>query len=177
MIKKIFIFVVFMSLLMGYEPEVDEKTAFEMLLFKTGVTSLSKDFETEKVNIANNTQEIENLKKDVQHLLQENMKLKLGVSESSLEDENKILKEQVEKLQKQLALKNEIKEKDNKVIKAVVWDSVASSVKAPYPNSKKVKYYHKGDILQIEFCNRYGWCKIAQNKEYIAKYKIYFTKD
>jgi regulator of replication initiation timing len=178
MIKQVFVSLLFINALMAYEPDVDEKTAFEMLLFKTGVTSLSKDFEIEKANIEHNTQEIENLKKEVKYLLEENIKLKLGASDSSLEDENKILKAQLQKLQKQLSLEStkQIKSK-NKFLKAIVWDSVASSVVSPYSNSKKVNYYHKGDHLEIDFCNRYDWCKIAKKKEYIAKYKIYFTKD
>jgi regulator of replication initiation timing len=181
MIKVLYISLLIASTyLMAYESEVDEKTAFEMLLFKTGVTSLSKDFEIEKENIENNTQEIENLKKNVKYLLEENMKLKLGIKDSSLEDENKILKAQLEELQKQLNNKQEkviVNKNESKFIEAVISDLIASSVIAPYPNSKKATYYNKGDILQIEFCNRYGWCKIAQKKEYIAKYKIYFTKD
>ena len=164
----------------GYEQQVDDKTAFEMLLFKTGVTSLSKDFEIEKENISNNRKEIENLKKEVQYLLQENMKLKLGVQDSHLEDENKMLKNQLEKLKMELTIQNtnnETKqEQKDEYLDAIVSDNLASSVLTPYPNSKKVKFYTKGDTLKIEFCNKYGWCKIVDKNEYIAQYKIYFTK-
>jgi regulator of replication initiation timing len=154
--------------LLAYD-DIDTKTAFDVLMFKTGVTSLTKDFENEKINISNNSKEIEILKKEVQYLLQENMKLKLGAGDSKLEDENRILKDQLEKLK--------TSQHKTKYLNAIVSDKIASSVASPYPNSEKVKYYNKSDPLKIDFCNKFGWCKIANKNEYIAQYKIYFITE
>lgn len=64
--------------------DIENSTMFEVLMFKSGVTSLTKDFENEKENINKNTEEIEKLKKEVKYLLQENIKLKFNVGNDGI---------------------------------------------------------------------------------------------
>lgn len=156
--KSVLFICLFTLQLFSYEDHVDSKTAFEMLLFKTGVSSLSKDFEIEQENIQKNTNDIETLKKQVQYLLNENMKLKLHANSDNFQ-----------------AVKSKVVIK--KYLSAKIYDLKASSVEHPYPNSAVKNVYFQGDIIQIEFCNKYGWCKLKNKNEYIAKYKIVVIKD
>ena len=182
--KKIILVIYITIFSFAYEEPVSDQTAFEVLLFKTGVTSLTKDFELEKENIANNTKEIKALKKEVQFLLQENLKLKLQTknSDTTFESENQLLKKELERLQKKLDKENTPEtqiQNTQDFILAKVYDTKASSINAPFPNAKKVTFYTKDSLLQLEWCNKYGWCKILSKEEYIAQYKLYFieTKD
>ena len=182
--KKLFLFHFLFISLFAYE-DVDNKTAFDVLMFKSGVMSLTKDFENEKENIASNTKEIETLKQEVQYLLQENMKLKLGVQDTNLQNENNKLKEQIlnlkNRLNKTIVLegfnKKEIHELNN-IKKTIVRIGHPNGMSLNMPNDiigKPVFKYDRNSSLELDYCDQYDWCKIAGKNEYIPKYKLIFA--
>jgi len=167
--------------ILAYEETVEEKTALNTLFIKMGITSLTKDFELEKENILQNTNDIEELKKQVQYLLQENMKLKLQVKDSVFSDENKSIQEQlvsqkqvIETPKKQLK-QIYYKSSDESILrKAVISLASASIVETPYPNAKTIATLNKDTLIKITSCDRYGWCKLYERDGYIAMYKLRF---
>jgi ribosomal protein L4 len=149
-----------------------------MFLFKIGVTSLINDFEKEKKNIKQNSNDIEMLKKDIKYLLQQNIKNKLVVKndtsilpQTNTKDEITILKNKIKKLNQYIKT---LKQPQNtNFIKAYIDVSKASLKNSPYQNGKVIKYVYQDDILYLDGCDKYGWCKIKDKKEYIPKFKLY----
>ena len=43
----------------------------------------------------------------------------------------------------------------------------------PYSiNELYLKRYEYGENLSIDYCNKYGWCKLKDKKEYVAEYLL-----
>ena len=170
----LFIFI-FSAQVFAYEETVEEKTALNTLFIKMGITSLTKDFELEKENILQNTNDIEELKKQVQYLLQENMKLKLQVKETGIGDENISIQKEVKKTPKKQLKQISYKNSDDSILrKAVISLTSASIIETPYPNSKTIAILNKDDLIKIRSCDKYGWCKLYERDGYIAMYKLRF---
>lgn len=169
--------------LVAYEQPVEEQKALEALFIKMGITSLTKDFEIEKENILQNTNDIEELKKQVQYLLQENMKLKLEVKDTTMSDENKLLKQKLEKLQETIEAKdtliNNTKNQSNTTNDyktAIITSENGLIVQTPYPSSEQIGMFDQNTMIKIESCDKYGWCKLFENDGYIAIYRIRFIQ-
>ena len=161
----------------------ETKSALEMFMFKIGITSLTYDLENEKKNIYNNSSEIEQLKKDIKYLLEQNIKNKLVIKDDEplmissgpdkdiekLKAENKKLKLYIKKIEN----KNRTKiKKRAKGISAIVDVPKVSIKKRPFQNGAIVRYLYQNDIVDIESCDRYGWCKLQDKEEYIPKFKL-----
>jgi len=91
--------------------------------------------------------------------------------------ENKIKAKKVNvvsKIQKSTkSKKTEKKKKKKKKTKyKVVFTKKAAIHVKPDGRSKISRYVKYGDILEIQKCTYYDWCRIQGKREYIAKYKI-----
>lgn len=173
------IVLIFCSIYLFAYNDIDNKTAFEMLMFKSGVTSLTKDFEIEKDNIQKNSNDIEVLQKEVEYLLKENMKLKLGSQDINLQEENKLLKQELEKLKvmienQTLPKRKKVHSSNQKQIMVRIGHNNGTSYREAHPNSNHVYTYERNSVIKIEYCDKFGWCKIQNKDEYLPKYKLIF---
>ena len=188
--KKI-VLILFLSLSIFANENNKTKTALEMFMFKIGITSLTYDLENEKKNIFNNSSEIKALKDDIRYLLEQNIKNKLVIKDDTtlaIEDnksedfnklkiENRKLKRYIKKLESKYKEKTVKKKNISKFKKAFVDVEKVSIKEIPFQNGKILKYLYQNDIVYIDSCNRYGWCKLENNGGYIPKYKLKFMKD
>jgi len=89
--------------------------------------------------------------------------------------ENKIKEKKVNvvsKIQKRTKSKKIEKKKIQKPKYKVVFTKKAALHVKPDGRSKISRYVQYGDILDIQKCTYYDWCRIQGKREYIAKYKI-----
>ncbi len=161
------------------------KNALEMFMFKVGITSLTYDLENEKKNIFNNSSEIEQLKKDIKYLLKQNIKNRLVIKEdislpinntqnkdiTNLKLENEKLKLYIQKLEN----KNKVTKSIEKIVVKINVQKV-STRKIPFQNGEIIRYLYLNDIIKIENCDKYGWCKLQDKEEYIPKFKLEFIR-
>lgn len=165
------------------QEELPKATQLEMFLFKIGFTSLLEDFEKEKDITSLNTDDIKQLQKNVKYILQIMNKNKLEEQSSfqtlNNKNEDRLLLE-IQSLRDELnLLKLDIKSKKEKhkelskvkIIKVRVKE--ANTRKSPFIDSKVIDKLYFGEIVDIEFCNSYGWCKLKNKKQYIAKFLLY----
>ncbi len=132
-----------------------DQTATEAFLLKIGITSLDHTVKKHDTKIDQNQKDIEALKRDVRYLMQENLKLKLKIK-----DDNPPMIHTIVPTNNNTTLKFRV---------GVVKSTLRAS---PIPNAKIVGYVYKNDIVYIEFCNKFGWCKIKNKMQYIPKYKL-----
>lgn len=154
--KKLILYILLLTQVIANE----DKSSTEAFLLKLGISSLINDFEYEKQNINQNSQDIESLKRDIKYLMQENLKLKLNIKDDIL-----IEQKVVSVIQK----KKEITTKMLKLRVAVPKTSIKNS---PYEKATIIRYIYKDEILIFENCNDFGWCKIKNKNEYIPKFKL-----
>jgi len=121
-------------------------------------------------SISNSTDELallkaenERLKKYLQTLENEKVKRIENTKRIKVLEKSIIAKKEIEKQKKA---------KMPKVKYRVVYLKDADIHKKSSATSKIVRYVKYGDILDIQKCTYYGWCKLKGKKEYIAKYKI-----
>jgi vacuolar-type H+-ATPase subunit I/STV1 len=181
------IWLLFLSIsLMG--ENVDTKTAFETLIIKTGIESMMQDIQREKNITRANTQDIEELKKNVKYLMEQALKQKIIEEEKpslsiqddeemeQLKKENQALKEYIKQIQHNNKLTPpKIQSAINQMVAKVIHEK-ASLKQTPFQNALVVRYVHYGDLLEIGECDKYGWCKVKGKDEFIPKYKLKFER-
>ena len=255
--KNIILIILIVCSLNAEDKVANKPTELEMFLFKIGFTSLVNDFEKEKEIRTLNTDDIKQLKENIEFILQKLNKdnLEKVVTTKAISSQNEIkLLEEIQTLRDELnLLKNEVKnqipvgdlgipkeeiQKENqkteakeiqnkevkqqkvktikakvipkkvpkkvvkkvpkkvveKVLKKVVKSSDSKRVVTqreantlkpilvrvqkvktkigPFKTTRDVNTLYYGDTVKIEFCNKYGWCKIKGKNEYIAKYSL-----
>ncbi len=159
-------------------------TELEMFLFKIGFTSLLEDFGTEKNNIKLNTTDINELKANVQYILQQMNKNKLQEITPKIQGQSDNIKlmQEIEKLKKDIRLlkkqkttqtlpKRKIYKNTIQQAKLVVNQSTIR-VKPSY-DSQVIRTINRNTILTIISCNKFSWCRISDGG-YIAKLKLKF---
>jgi len=114
-----------------------------------------KTLENEKIKRLENSKRIKDLEKSVN----ENKKIINSVKKEKKKVIVKKILAKKKKVKKQLRYK-------------VAYIKKTAIHKKPMVESKIVRFVKYGDILDIQNCSYYGWCKIRGKKEYIAKYKI-----
>ncbi|HIP11328.1 MAG TPA: hypothetical protein EYG97_04840 [Arcobacter sp.] len=80
-------------------------------------------------------------------------------------------------IQKKQEVKNSKVMKKAKTFYKVAFTKTVALYKKPYSSSKISRYVKYGDILDIQKCTYFDWCKIRGKREYIAKYKIKKIKE
>ncbi len=182
--KIFFMIILSLNVLLANEVNTNivKTSELELFLFKVGFESLLKDVDTTKNKTSLNESEIEKLKSNIEIIMEEVYKnkkvLKIDSSNIVLESSNKndkelkILKEEIQILKtqmKELISKN-ISKKTNIKEFAIIRVKFASIRKKPFSNAQVLYKLKKGNKIYIEFCDKYGWCKLKNENKYIARY-------
>jgi hypothetical protein len=130
------------------QPE-EQATQLEMFLFKIGFTSLLNDFTNEKNKLQLNSNDIHKLKADIQYILRQMNKNKLS--------ERRTLSA--------IDMGNEDELFQINYFEAYIREE-------PYGKSKIIRQVPFGELLDISFCDQYGWCKIKNKEEYIPRFVL-----
>ncbi len=178
----------FFSLVFASENKVVKTSELELFLFKIGFESLLKDVEITKGKSELNEEGLKKLNKKIEYIMSQMKQNKILVQEDTSDkssissDEIQALKVQIQNLQKQVnLLKNQevthssynFKKKNSKRIAFVNIGSVSAREK-PMLSSKKVKEIKRSESLEIDYCDRFQWCKVKGEKLYIPKYLLKF---
>ena len=174
----------------------------ELFLFKVGFESLLKDVDLTKNKAEINEEELKKLSSKVELIMNEIYKERRvinGENNSSftlnnsnneeienLKNEIALLKTQMQELSKnKIENKEEItvdikKEQNDKIlenqkeetqIKIVAVDN--SNIRnEPSTQAEIVEVVKKDTQLQIEFCDKYDWCKLKDEEKYISKFLL-----
>ena len=174
----------------------------ELFLFKVGFESLLKDVDLTKNKTEMNEEELKKLSSKVELIMNEIYKERRvinGENNSSftlnnsnneeienLKNEIALLKTQMQELPKnKIENKEEIsvdikKEQNDKIlvtqkeetqIKIVSVDN--SNIRnEPSTQAEIVEVVKKDTQLQIEFCDKYDWCKLKDEEKYISKFLL-----
>lgn len=162
----------------------------ELFLFKIGFESLLKDVDATKSKTNLNEEELKKLNSKIEIIMNEIYKDKrvlqsdnntVQITNSSNNNEElKLLKKEIELLKIQM---NELKNVKEKIIEKTT-DEIKKSNKVeikvelanlrdkPTSSSNIIDVLVKGDLLEIESCDRFGWCKIKGEKKYISKFLL-----
>ena len=174
----------------------------ELFLFKVGFESLLKDVDLTKNKAEINEEELKKLSSKVELIMNEIYKERRvinGENNSSftlnnsnneeienLKNEIALLKTQMQELSKnKIENKEEItvdikKEQNDKIlenqkeetqIKIVAVDN-SNIRKEPNTQAEIVEVVKKDTQLQIEFCDKYDWCKLKDEEKYISKFLL-----
>ena len=174
----------------------------ELFLFKVGFESLLKDVDLTKNKAEMNEEELKKLSSKVELIMNEIYKERRvinGENNSSftlnnsnneeienLKNEIALLKTQMQELSKnKIENKEEItvdikKEQNDKIletqkeetqIKIVAVDN-SNIRKEPNTQAEIVEVVKKDTKIQIEFCDKYDWCKLKDEEKYISKFLL-----
>lgn len=174
----------------------------ELFLFKVGFESLLKDVDLTKNKVEMNEEELKKLSSKVELIMNEIYKERRvinGENHSSftlnnsnneeienLKNEIALLKTQMQELSKnKIENKEEItvdikKEQNDKIletqkeetqIKIVAVDN-SNIRKEPNTQAEIVEVVKKDTKIQIEFCDKYDWCKLKDEEKYISKFLL-----
>ena len=174
----------------------------ELFLFKVGFESLLKDVDLTKNKVEMNEEELKKLSSKVELIMNEIYKERRvinGENHSSftlnnsnneeienLKNEIALLKTQMQELSKnKIESKEEItvdikKEQNDKIlvtqkeetqIKIVAVDN-SNIRKEPNTQAEIVEVVKKDTKIQIEFCDKYDWCKLKDEEKYISKFLL-----
>lgn len=168
----------------------------ELFLFKIGFESLLNDVKINQDKTSLNEREIGNLNEKIELIMAElyknNRVLLNDSSENSLDasktneelellrSEIEHLKQEIQNLKKQpkiepeneLVLKPSKKIKINKRNEKRVASSTANIYSKPFASANILRRLKRNDLVKIEFCNKYGWCKLKNKEEFIKSFLI-----
>lgn len=193
-----YIFIVFLSLTSLFAQENDQTTKpseLELFLFKVGFESLLKDVSINSEKSKLNEKDIKALNEKVELILAELYKEKRVLTSEDMEvtkvenieknTEVEELKQQVILLKKEIEKLKEVKKekindakpfdkkvKNNKYKTMIVSGKLINVYNRAYPNSKVLSTLKKDTVVKIEYCDSFGWCKLANKKEYVKKFLI-----
>ena len=170
----------------------------ELFLFKVGFESLLKDVDLTKNKAEMNEEELKKLSSKVELIMNEiykerrvingenNSSFTLNNSNNEEIENLALLKTQMQELSKnKIESKEEItvdikKEQNDKIletqkeetqIKIVAVDN-SNIRKEPNTQAEIVEVVKKDTKIQIEFCDKYDWCKLKDEEKYISKFLL-----
>lgn len=89
-------------------------------------------------------------------------------------NENNFKKQHV--IKKEVLIKKQIKTNKH-FLKAVVnKDGMFVKNRPTFEGSKTIDNYILGKEITLEFCNKFGWCKLLNEDKYVVEYLLRFTK-
>lgn len=183
--KFIVSFIFSITLLFSQENNVVKTSELELFLFKIGFESLLKDVEVTKDKSTLNEIELNKLNEKVELIMNEIYKdkrvLNNSLNESATNTNNSLeiefLKQEIDNLKKEISgLKTQ--KIENKEVNLSTEDKVVVNYpevflrSKAHPESEIVGKVYKNDELNIEFCDRFGWCKIKDKEAFIAKFTL-----
>jgi len=194
-----FKFIVFLLLLFNsiYADQATHKSSeLELFLFKIGFEPLLKDVSKNKNKTQLNEDEIIILKNKINFIVEkmnkeENpfIKEEKNILNSDKDELNQlkleisflkseILKLKDKKIKNNISKKENIKEKSddnqNFIQNALTMKNYSNIKEYPSENSRTLRKVERYTPLNIERCDKFGWCKILGQQEYIAKYLLKF---
>ncbi|WP_320033515.1 hypothetical protein [Halarcobacter sp.] len=193
-----YLFIAFLGLSSVFAQESEETTKpseLELFLFKVGFESLLKDVSINSEKSKLNENDIKSLNEKVELILAELYKEKRVLTSDDMEvakvenskDNSEVedLKQQVLLLKKEIEKLKEVKKEkideaktldtktsDKKYKTMIVSGKIISIYNRAYPNSKILSSLKKDAIIEIEYCDNFGWCKLANKKEYVKEFLI-----
>lgn len=191
--KIILAFIFCMGFLFANEQEnknIVKTSELELFLFKIGFESLLKDVEVTKDKTNLNEEELKKLNTKIELIMNELYKDKrvLKSEDSSVVVENVTNNKEIENLKNEIELlKQEIKaiKKQPEQINTNQQKETLSEIKIykvkndlinvrdkPTLESNIVENLNKDDKVEIEYCDKYDWCKIKNEEKYISKYLL-----
>lgn len=198
--KKIIV-VFLISFISAFSNENVVKTSeLELFLFKVGFESLLKDVKVTKDKSTLNEQELLKINEKIDLIMNEiykNKRVLLNDSETStqkleneefenLKKEVEFLKQEISKLkekkqitptQKEKSLSSDIntpikpKEKNDSKMMKVASDFINLYQKTN-SSSKVIKSIKRDTVLEIKWCDSFGWCKLQDNSGYVRKFLL-----
>ncbi|WP_072682455.1 hypothetical protein [Arcobacter sp. LA11] len=191
MFRYLFILVMSFNILFSND-NVVKTTELELFLFKVGFESLLKDVSITKDKSSLNSDEIEKINEKIELIMSElykdkrvllndsneNQTFNINQNElNNLKNEIAFLKDEVNKLKEKKETKVKVlttkKEKEKeKTNKMRVVSNIANIYDNPFSEANIVKKQKRDDLVDIEYCDKFGWCKIANNKYYVKKYLL-----
>ncbi len=194
---KYFFIVIFSFNILGANENTVKTSELELFLFKVGFESLLKDVDINKSKSTLNEQEIKVINEKIELIMTELYKDKRVLFNNSNETRTILSNknQELEALKKEIAfLKKEIlelkKKKSEKTIpikkekitipkkikleknKKRIAYNIAKIYSKPFSNSTIIKELKRDDIIYIDFCDKYGWCKLENAEGYIKGFLI-----
>lgn len=193
------VFLVLLSLNILFANENSEESntvktsELELFLFKVGFQSLLKDVDITKNKASLNEEELKKLNSKIEIIMDELYKNKrvLKTDSSSvvvndttalkeidtLKEEIALLKKQMKELSSKKVVIPEVKKinKENNKLQVKFAKVIRNDISvrnAPFPTAKIVGTYSLNDSVEIDFCNKYGWCKLKNEEKYIARFLL-----
>lgn len=194
--RVVFLILLSLNILMSNEnieeSNVVKTSELELFLFKIGFESLLNDVDITKNKASLNEEELRKLNSKIEIIMDELYKNKrvLKTDSSPVIVNDNTNKEEINKLKEEIALlklqmkefsqKKEKKYENKKVVTdkkskskyAQVIRENISVRNAPFPTAKVVDTYTLNDNVQIDYCNKYGWCKVKNEEKYIARFLL-----
>ena len=186
--KLLVCFLLSINILIANQTNVVKTSELELFLFKVGFESLLTDVDITKNKSNLNESELKKLNSKIEIIMDElykdkrvltndskNIDIKYSIDKdvkkeiSTLKDEVSLLKNQISKL----LLNKEINKKAKKVVlKAEQYKINANAVNIranPFPTAKIVAVLKKGTLVSIEYCNKFSWCKLKDEKKFVSR--------
>ncbi len=182
--RKIFYILIMMSCLNAQVQTQPKATELEMFLFKIGFNSLLDDVNNEKNTTKLNSDNIKELKANVKHILEILNKKQLEkISSNNISvnnNNNSYLEQEIAQLKEEIKL---LKNKQSQPKKVQIKNTTAKTAlvksetyirNTPIPEGEIVRTVYKNETILIDYCNKFGWCKLKDKWEFIAKWKLKF---
>jgi hypothetical protein len=134
----------------------NNSTSLDMFLFKIGFKAVASELNSQKEISNNNTKRIKLLEIKIKKLLDINKKQK---NKNFLFLNNgKLNQEKINKIKFKIALVG----------------TETAQIYANHSKKKPIRTMYKYDIIKIEYCGKFGWCKMHNEKAFIQKYRLKF---
>jgi DNA repair exonuclease SbcCD ATPase subunit len=170
------------------ETNVVKTSELELFLFKVGFESLLKDVEATKDKSKLNEDNLKTLNEKVELIMNEIYKDKRVLKTDSNQvvvntqiDKSELiaLKEEIELLKQEIReLKNNKKEeikKEVEVKKSNIYTikvEIANLRDRPITSGNIIENLNRGQQVEVEYCDKFDWCKINGEEKYISKYLL-----
>ncbi len=186
----------FLNLAFANENKVVKTSELELFLFKIGFESLLKDVDITKEKSQVNEESLKKLSKKIEYIMSEIKKDKILIKNDDFSnntqnnisnEEIKTLKVQIQNLQEQInTLKNQKNKRTLNTSKkqavntkfnfgfALVDVEFLDVRKTPYISSKTLRTLKRGTKVEIQFCDKYKWCKIKGEEAYLPQHLLSF---
>ena len=194
--KLIVCFLFSINILIANQTNVVKTSELELFLFKVGFESLLKDVDITKDKSNLNESELKKLNSKIEIIMTELYKDKRVLTNDVKEtknintnivstDDKKLVKDISELKEEVTFLKNQINKlildkRTNKKTKKIVLNAKEYKIKAnlvnirsgAFPTARVVEKLSKDTLVNIEYCNKYGWCKFKDEKKFVSKFLL-----
>ncbi len=187
--KLIISFLLSINILIASESNIVKTSELELFLFKVGFESLLKDVDITKHKSNLNESEVEKLNSKIEIIMEELYKDKrvlrddsknIGITYNIDEDVKKeisILKDEVSLLKNQI---NKLLLNKKPDVKKVVLNIQEYKIKVnsanirarAFPSSEIIEILPKGTLVSVEYCNKFGWCKLKNEKKFVSRFLL-----